>query len=80
MENARGEIVEPAGGGWGCITVATFMDLAPGETKTQVHRWAGQSRHGPLPAGTYRAYATLDATMGEERVSLRTTRETIELR
>ena len=90
VENAKGEMVEPRGGGWGCLAVITTMDLAPGETKTQEHRWTGQTRrydpgtprpvYDPLPAGSYRAYATVDAMVGEKRIMLRSNTETVELR
>lgn len=90
VENAEGKVVEPGGGGWMCAAVLTHLQLAPGETKTQVYHWTGQA-HGhhpttfkpvytPHPAGSYRAYATLNGTLRERRIALRTPPETIELR
>jgi hypothetical protein len=90
VENAAGKVVVPGGGGWGCAAVLTSLELAPGETKTRVHAWTGQTSHyepgttkvtfRPLPAGSYRAYATLNGRLGERQIALRTTPETIELR
>lgn len=90
VENAEGKVVEPSGGGWGCTLALTSLQLAPGETQTRVHAWTGQTSHyepgsfkvtyKPLPAGSYRAYATLNGMRGEKQIALRTAPETIELR
>jgi hypothetical protein len=90
VESAEGKVVEPGGGGWMCAAVLTHLQLAPGETKTQVYAWTGQARghdpqtfrpvYTPHPAGSYRAYATLNGALREKRITLRTAPETIELR
>ena len=90
VENAEGKTVEPEGGARVCTMMITHLELAPGETKTRVFPWTGQARghhpttfepvYTPLPAGKYRAYATLNGTLREKQITLRTAPETIELR
>jgi hypothetical protein len=65
VENAAGKIVYPGGGGWMCTAALTELELTAGEAEEYHFRT-------PLPAGEYRAYARLDATRGEQRLSLRT--------
>lgn len=90
VENSAGKVVYPGGGGWMCAGVMSHVDLQAGEVKEEVYTWTGQQTghdpktlqpvHAPLPAGTYRAYATMHATLGETRVALRSSTQMIELR
>jgi hypothetical protein len=59
IRNSAGEVVLPAGGGWGCLTVLTDLTLAPKESLSRDYVWTGSTDFAsemplrPLPAGTY---------------------------
>lgn len=65
VQDAAGGTVFPEGGGWVCTAALTELELAAGEAEEYHFRTA-------LPAGQYRAFATLEARRGEHPLSLRT--------
>jgi hypothetical protein len=80
VEDERGVIVHPAGGGWGCIQVVPPpVTLAPGGEIARADQVVGGSGHAfngtriTLPRGRYTAYAEYKATVVEsrERIELR---------
>lgn len=90
VEGPDGKVVYPYGGGWGCLTVLTSLQLAPGEVKEQVFKWTAQrtdydrqtSRpvYTPLPAGEYRAYVVLNGSGERGTVTLRSNTEKVTVR
>jgi hypothetical protein len=90
VEGPDGKVVYPHGGGWGCATVLTSLELAPGEVKEQVFRWTAQSYdydrqtfrpvYSPLPAGEYRAYVVLNGSGERGTVALRSNTEKVTVR
>jgi hypothetical protein len=67
ITNARGSIVLPAGGAWGCTANLSQLELAASERRTWTFVWTGSTEFAsempllPLPAGAYSIYATLSA-------------------
>ncbi|HEX2190174.1 MAG TPA: BsuPI-related putative proteinase inhibitor [Longimicrobiaceae bacterium] len=90
VEDAAGSTVYPEGGAWLCTAALTSLELAPREVREQTFAWTGEVRghdprtfapvSTPLPAGTYRAYATLAGTLHGQRVMLRSNTETVQVR
>lgn len=90
VEGPDGGTVYPYGGGWGCATVITSLELAPGEVREQVFKWTAQSYdydrqtfvpiYSPLPAGEYRAYVVLNGSGERGTVTLRSNTETVRVR
>lgn len=77
VEDAAGKVVFPFGGDWVCAAVITELQLAPGESREYPVRWpaqratydpaTGRESYTPLPAGSYRAYATLHGSTATTR-------------
>jgi intracellular proteinase inhibitor BsuPI len=59
IRKESGEIVVPSGGGWGCLTVYTQLNLFPGEPVVREFVWTGSTEFRsemplrPLPPGKY---------------------------
>jgi hypothetical protein len=77
IQNARGEIVLPEGGAWGCLTVITQLTLVPGQPVVREYVWTGSTAFQsemplrPLPPGKY--FFTAKVPQGE--ATLRATTE-----
>lgn len=74
VEDASGKVVFPSGGGWMCTAALSHLELAPGETRDEAFTWVAQ-----VPAGTYRAYASLNGSVAGEALTLRTPQESIQV-
>ena len=78
IRNALGEIVLPAGGAWGCLTVLTQLTLLPGQPVVREYVWTGSTAFQTeepllsLPPGKY--FFTAEVPSGEA-----TLRATIEI-
>ena len=64
IETTDGKLTYPLGGGWGCLTVVTELDIGPGEEivrDVEIRGGPAPAIYPPplLPAGAYRAYAEL---------------------
>ncbi len=76
IRNAVGEIVLPAGGAWGCLTVLTQLTLVPGQPVVQEFVWTGSTEfrsENPLrslPPGKY--FFTAKVPSGEATLSATT--------
>lgn len=76
IRNALGEIVLPAGGAWGCLTVLTQLTLLPGQPVIQDYVWTGSTAFQsemplrPLPAGKY--FFTVEVPSGEATLRVTT--------
>lgn len=81
VRNAAGEIVLPAGGGWGCAAMLTDLTLPPGKSVTREFIWTGSDSFGTemplrsLPAGKYLFSVEVPASEGALRATVGITLE-----
>lgn len=76
LTDRLGQVVLPAGGSWGCLTVITQLSLQPGESVVREYVWTGSTDFQsemplrPLPVGKY--FFTVKVPSGEATLSVTT--------